>query len=184
MEEKVLRIMIERYFDAELTVEEERGLYHYLCNNDVPSELRKDKEAIIALCSNVVDVELPVGAMARLDAMLDEQVSQHECDDTVVANGKKSILNKPRYIISVAIAAAVVVMAYILVPAENIVLDETGGGQIAEIYEEDTFDNPEDAIQCLKMAIGDMQHATAIAHANTRKIGAILELSATMCKKQ
>ena len=55
---------------------------------------------------------------------------------------------------------------------------------VAVLYEEDTFDNPEDAMQCLKLVFGDMQHATAIAHANTKKIGAILELSATMCNKQ
>ena len=67
MEEKELKRLIERFFDAEMTVEEERALCRYLRDNDVPTELRKDKDAIIALCGEPADVQLPVGAMERLE---------------------------------------------------------------------------------------------------------------------
>lgn len=38
-----LRMMIEQFFDAVLTAQEERELCRYLRENDVPSELRRDK---------------------------------------------------------------------------------------------------------------------------------------------
>ena len=72
MEKEILRDWIERFFAAELTMAEERELYRYLCENEVPTELRKDKEAIIALCGEPEEVELPEGAAQRLEAMLDE----------------------------------------------------------------------------------------------------------------
>ena len=42
-----LRMMIEQFFDAVLTAQEERELCRYLRENDVPSELRRDKEVIL-----------------------------------------------------------------------------------------------------------------------------------------
>ena len=72
MEKEILRDWIERFFAAELTMAEERELYRYLCENEVPTEFREDKEAIIALCGEPEEVELPEGAAQRLEAMLDE----------------------------------------------------------------------------------------------------------------
>ena len=42
-----LRMMIEQLFDAVLTAEEERELCRDLRENDVPAELRRDKEVIL-----------------------------------------------------------------------------------------------------------------------------------------
>lgn len=42
-----LRMMIEQFFDAVLTAEEERELCRNLRENDVPAELRRDKEVIL-----------------------------------------------------------------------------------------------------------------------------------------
>ena len=185
MEEKELRRMIERFFNAELTVDEERVLCRYLCDNDVPSELRKDKEAVIALCCGEADVALPQDAAERLEAMLDgldQQLEQETIDSRSIVKEKEKKFNIPQYIYHVAAAVAIVIMAYIAVPSGY--MSNNNADAVAVIHEEDTFDNPEDAIQCLKMAVGDMLHATSIAHANTKKIGAILELSATMCNKQ
>ena len=72
MEKEILKEWMERFFLAELTVDEERELYQYLCANEVPAELRKDREVILALCSTAEeDIELPEGAAERLEAMLD-----------------------------------------------------------------------------------------------------------------
>ena len=186
METKELGRMIERFFDAELTVDEERELCRYLRDNDVPAELRKDKEAIITLCSDIeADDVLPHGTTERLEAMLDglDQQQKLETDNTANAVEKKEKIFKiPRYIASSTVAAAIIVMAYIAIPYGH--RFNSNADVVAVINEEDTFDNPEDAMRCLKMAFGDMQYATAIAHSNTKKIGAILELSATMCNKQ
>ncbi len=187
MEEKELKMMIERFFDAELTVDEERALCRYLRDNDVPAELRKDKDAVIALCGEPADVQLPVGAMERLEALIDGlEPQQEQCitDGTVAVEKKKRLLKIPRYAAAVATAVAMVVMAYIFIPSENLSSPEPTEELMTEIYEEDTFDNPEDAMQCLKMVLGDMQQAAIIAHANTKNIGAILEMSAIMCNKQ
>ena len=184
METKELERMIERFFDAQLTADEERGLCRYLRDNDVPAELHKDKEAIIALCSDIqADNLLPQGAAERLEAMLDafeQQQNLETAGSTSVV--KEKLFKIPRYIAHSAVAAAIIVMAYIAIPSGY--RFNGNADTVAVIHEEDTFDNPEDAVRCLKMAIGDMQHATAIAHANTKKIGVILELSATMCNKQ
>ena len=72
MEKEILKEWMERFFLAELTVDEECELYQYLCANEVPAELRKDREVILALCSTAEkDIELPEGAAERLEAMLD-----------------------------------------------------------------------------------------------------------------
>ena len=187
MEEKELKIMIERFFDAELTVDEERALCRYLRDNDVPAELRKDKDAVIALYNEPADVQLPVGAMERLEALIDGlEPQQEQCitDSAVAVEKKKRLLKIPRYAAVAATAMAMVVMAYIFIPSENPSSPESTEELMTEIYEEDTFDNPEDAMQCLKMVLGDMQQAAIIAHANTKNISAILEMSAIMCNKQ
>ncbi|MBQ5617247.1 MAG: hypothetical protein IIU90_05775, partial [Bacteroidaceae bacterium] len=100
MEEKELKIMIERFFDAELTIDEERALCRYLRDNDVPAELRKDKDAAIALCGEPTDVQLPVGAMERLEALIDGLEPQKEqciTDSAVAVEKKKRLLKIPRY---------------------------------------------------------------------------------------
>ena len=56
MEDKDLKKMIEKFFNAELSIEEERELCGYLCLHDVPEGLRKDKEAIIALCGDELSI--------------------------------------------------------------------------------------------------------------------------------
>ena len=66
MEKEILKEWMERFFLAELTVDEERELYQYLCANEVPAELRKDKEMILALCRESEEIELPDGAALRL----------------------------------------------------------------------------------------------------------------------
>ena len=87
MEEKDLVLRIEQFFNAELSVEEECELCRYLSENEVPSGLRKDKEAILMLCGYGMDVELPAGAQERIEAMIDALVSeevQPVADEVVV----------------------------------------------------------------------------------------------------
>ena len=52
-----LRMMIEQFFDAVLTAQEEREFCRYLRENDVPSELRRDKEVILAFSPVAADKE-------------------------------------------------------------------------------------------------------------------------------
>ena len=41
---------------------------------------------------------------------------------------------------------------------------------VAEVEEEDTFDNPEDAVECFKGALGNMMLAVNTTRENTRKM--------------
>lgn len=52
-----LRMMIEQFFDAVLTAQEERELCRYLRENDVPSELRRNKEVILTFFPVAADKE-------------------------------------------------------------------------------------------------------------------------------
>ena len=193
MEEKILKEMMVRFFDAELTAEEERELCCWLRENDVPAELREDKEAIMALCGEPIVAVLPEGAAQRLEAMLDglEEAKEYlSADDQAYSGRKRRVLRIPR-VITRAVAAAVVFLVYIAFldkdvtegsgamlpaatppPQENM-LDDT---------EEDTFDNPEDAIRCFRNAYGNVMLAINTAQDNTKEIESRLEEAFTPYK--
>ena len=50
-------MMIEQFFDAVLTAQEERELCRYLRENDVQSELRRDKEVVLTFFPVAADKE-------------------------------------------------------------------------------------------------------------------------------
>lgn len=165
---------IEQFFNAELSVEEERELCRFLRDNDVPACLQKDKEAIIALCGDDIDVELPLGAEARLEAVIDSLdvgETQHVPGTVVVENGKRRLLKIPRYVWSGV--AAVLAVGYIFIdknvhsPAVEPAFQLTAS---AELPEEDTFDNPEDAMECFKGAFENMMLVVNTTHKNSRKM--------------
>lgn len=176
MEEKDLKKKIEQFFNAELSVEEERELYRFLRENDVPACLQKDKEAIIALCGDDIDVELPSGAEARLEAMLDS-LAADETEElpqkTTVKEDKRPVLKIPRFVWRGAAAAAVLAVGYIFIdknvhsPAVEPAFQVTA---LAELPEEDTFDNPEDAMECFKGAFENMMLVVNTTHKNSRKM--------------
>lgn len=175
MEDKDLKKMIEKFFNAELSIEEERELCGYLCLHDVPEGLRKDKEAIIALCGDEEEVALPAGANARLEAMLntlaaDETATVPETDK--VGMGKRCLLNIPRYVWSGVAAAVLIVIGFSLYEDEQLLMTDkvNPAPLVAEVEEEDTFDNPEDAVECFKGALGNMMLAVNTTRENTRKM--------------
>ncbi len=182
MEEKNLKEMIERFFNAELSAEEERRLCRYLRDNDVPAELRKDKETVMALCSTDDDILLPEGADLRLEAMLDEletETVHYVGKQKTQPSEKYKLLKIPRYIIHSAVAAAVVVMAYMLYTVNESSVMDTASVVVAEV-EEDTFDTPEEAMQCMKLAFKDMLLAVNATHMNAKEIGTEIKRSAIM----
>ena len=177
MEERYLRDMIERFFNAELTVEEEQALCRYLCDNEVPTELRKDKEAIIALCGNIdKDVEMPEGATLRLEAMLDGldemRGSLEDIQPMRQQRIPRSFTRMTSLLLRAACVVGVVMVLFLALPESK---DEPA---LAEVYEEeDTFDTPEEAMQCLMAAYGDMMYAMNTARDNTREAHQVLTQS-------
>ena len=184
MEKEILRDRIERFFNAELTLDEERELYRYLCENEVPTELRKDKEAIIALCGGIdKEVKLPEGATQRLEAMLD---GLEEMQTRLIPhNEEESKGTNPRYILPprkgwgsfllrAACVAGVAVALFLALP------DSKDEPTLAEVYEEeDTFATPEEAMQCFMAAYNDIMFAMNTARDNTREVHQALEQSVT-----
>ena len=189
MEKEILKEWMERFFLAELTMDEERELYQYLCANEVPAELRKDREVILALCSTAEeDIELPEGAAERLEAMLDglEEMKTHlnpPCE-----GGLKKV--RPRYtlphregwggsfLLRAACVAGVAIALFVMLP------DRVTEPLLTEVYEEeDTFDNPEEAMQCLMAAYGDIQYAMNATQRHTHEAYQTLEQSQSIIRE-
>ena len=189
MEEKRLRDMIERFFNAELTAEEELTLCRYLYANDVPVELRKDKEAIIALCGMYEEIALPEGAAERLESMLDEleemkthlnplratRVTPPPCGHPLY---KQRGSWARSFLLRAACAAAVVIAVFLVIPyGDNKHTDEATVLTMVDDVDKDTFDNPEEAMQCLMAAYDDIKYAMNTAQRHTHEACQTLEQS-------
>ena len=175
MEDKDLKKMIEKFFNAELSIEEERELCGYLRLHDVPEGLRKDKEAIIALCGEEREAVLPSGADTRLEAMLDSLAVDETLmvpETVAVEDHKRRVLKIPRFVWHSVAAVALLVIGFSLYEDEQPKVTNVGepAQVIAEVKEEDTFDNPEDAMECFKNALGNMMLAVNTTRENTRKM--------------
>ena len=190
MTDKQLKDWMERFFDAELTVDEERELYHYLCANEVSAELRKDREVILALCSTMEeDIELPEGAAERLEAMLDglkEMKGELQTDDSVTSEKPNKIFKIPipRYLFRAACAAAVVAIVFLAIPyGDNNHTDEATVLAMVDDVDKDTFDNPEEAMQCLMAAYGDIRYAMNTTQRHTYEACQTLEQSQSIIRE-
>ena len=189
MEKEILKEWMERFFLAELTVDEERELYQYLCANEVPAELRKDKEVIIALCGTPEeDIALPEGAAERLEAMLDglEEMKTHlnpSCKGGLEAPPRRRILPHGEgwggsFLLRAACVAGVVVALFVALP------DRVAEPLLSEAYEEeDTFDNPEEAMRCLLAAYGDIRYAMNTTQRHTQEACQTLEQSQSIIRE-
>ena len=195
MTDKQLKDWMERFFDAELTVDEERELYRYLCANEVSAELRKDREVILALYSTAEeDIELPEGAVERLEAMLDGLEKMRTHLNPPCEGGLRKV--RPRYtlphrerwggffLLRAACAAAVVAVLFLVIPyGSNKYADEKAMLAMVDDVDKDTFDNPEEAMQCLMAAYDDMMLAVNTARDNTREACLSLEQSQAVLRE-
>ena len=188
MEKEILKEWMERFFLAELTMDEERELYQYLCANEVPAELRKDREVILALCCTAEeDIELPEGAAERLEAMLDglEKMKEElETDDTVKSKESGKIFKIPRLFLRAACVAAVLAIVFLAIPyGDNKHTDEATVLTMVDDVDKDTFDNPEEAMQCLMAAYGDIQYAMNATQRHTHEAYQTLEQSQSIIRE-
>ena len=207
MTDKQLKDWMERFFDAELTVDEERELYRYLCANEVSAELRKDREVILALCSTAEeDIELPEGAVERLEAMLDGleamknevqilpnspsvhrggarragalQAKHVETPHQFLYERSFTTFRMTKVLLRAACAAAVVAVLFLVIPyGNNKYADEATVLAMVDDVDKDTFDNPEEAMQCLMAAYEDIMFAMNTARDNTREAHQVLSQS-------
>ena len=186
MEDFRLKMMIEQFFDAVLTAEEERELCRYLRENDVPAELRKDKEMILAFCRESEDVELPDGAALRLEAMIDTLAEKEtpkardEKSDTKTGKRITVIPRIMRYSAAAAVVIACLFTAEYWLPATT----QQNSEVLAFNTEKDTFDNPDEAMRCLKAAFNDIGLAVNSTQHNLKEIEATLGATLKMSKNK
>ena len=179
-----LKLMIEQFFDAVLTAEEERELCRYLRENDVPDGLRKDKEIILSLCRESEEAALPDGAEMRLEAMIDGLAAK----STPAASDQRAVTGTPVRPIAIPrimrySAAAAVVIACLLTAEQWFpVTTQQGIETLAFDTDSDTFDNPEDAMRCLKAAFNDIGLAVNSTQNNIKEIESMLGASIKMSK--
>lgn len=124
MDTKRLEQLIEAYFDAALSVEEERELVELLAVTDVPEHLEHDKQMILALQDRVEEVD-HTEALERLSRQIDDWAAEEH----------RSI-RRPR-IVRMWKAASVAACAILLLGV-GLHLNRPSGPR-------DTFDNPEEA---------------------------------------
>ena len=171
MEEKELTRMIEGFFEATLTPEEEHRLCSYLRNNDVPVSLLKDKELVLSLCNETQECPaMPAGAAERLEAMLDGVQSQ--------AGKKKATKRKkaPSILWYAATMAAACIAATILLYSGGTAVQGNRTVQY-EAYERDTYSTPQEAMQCMQAVLGDLRLSANNTQKNIKAVSAGLKQS-------
>lgn len=135
-----LKSRIDGFFNGTLTYDEEQELYLYLCSNDVPPSLQRDKETILALCTDANDYTLPTGARERLTAMLDALNNASPVAVTAVEQPVapvKKVKRIPKYIWCLAAVAAVVALIILLcLPRVQTSVNE----DVGMAYEQDSAD--------------------------------------------
>lgn len=171
MEEKELTRMIEGFFEATLTPEEEHRLCSYLLNNDVPVSLLKDKELILSLCHEPQEYPaLPDGAAERLEAMLDGAQSQAD------KKNKTKRKRTPSILWYAATMAAACIAATILLYSGGTAVQGNGTVQY-EAYERDTYSTPQEAMQCMQAVLGDLRLSANNTQKNIKAVSAGLKQS-------
>lgn len=127
-----LEQLIERYFEAELSVDEERELVRMLAVTEVPEHLEHDKLVILALQGKVEDIN-HTEAMERLSQQIDAWATE-----------ERRSIRRPR-IVRMWKAASVAACAILLIEV-GLHLNKPSGPR-------DTFDNPEAAYAATREAL-------------------------------
>jgi hypothetical protein len=89
-----------------------------------------------------------------------------------------------KVLLRAACAAAVVAIVFLAIPyGDNNHTDEATVLAMVDDVDKDTFDNPEEAMQCLMAAYGDMMLAVNTARDNTREACLSLEQSQAVLRE-
>ena len=117
-----------------------------------------------------------------LDSLCETENASTATPAGEVKRGER-IFKIPRYMWRSSVAAVIVFVLFLAHYVDVGVLVADGGNENQQLvcgsgyYEEDTFDNPEEALICARTVFGDVLHAMNIAHANMKEIGNTLEMS-------
>ena len=153
MDAKRLEQLIEQYFDAALSIDEERELVEQLTVTEVPEHLEHDKQVILALQGRAEEVD-HTEAVGRLSQQIDDWAAE-----------ERRSIRRPR-IVRMWRAASVAACAILLLGV-GLHLNRPSGPR-------DTFDNPEEAYAATCEAL---QTFSAILNKGTDYVTMAMETS-------
>lgn len=135
--------LINRYFEGEITLEEERQLRNFLRENEVPAELQRDKELILSLCEQPSEVKIPDDLSERLSNKIDEWESksneQKEAAPVIGTVKKRYTLSRLQWVYAAAAVVALLLTFHLFNPADD--------------SQKDTFDSPQMAYAQVNKAL-------------------------------
>lgn len=157
-----IKILIEKFFDGNTTVEEERYLCRYLRTHDVPEYMQGDKEIILACAADRADVLPEQHFGARIENYID---TLGAAADAASASSASTVLRRRLGMMykMTGVAAAMfiaVVMGYAMTMMQS---------------HEGTFDNPYDAYMCVNEVLGNLSSAMNGGVQNVQNIGTEFE---------
>lgn len=155
-----IKTLIEKYYEATITAEEERCLYDYLHNNDVPQSMANDKELILAMCPDVLSADRSCGFEQRISDFISElDTKENEANK----NGRRLVAVRRRFLglpfkfWTVSAAAFIGVIA--------------GFAALSTTEPKETFDSPEEAYACVSAIMSNIALVLDNGVENIRRVG-------------
>lgn len=151
------RMLIDRFFQGVTTPEEDQELRRCLLSDDMPAEIRAEKELLLAMlepaeydCSE---------AMAEVSAMVDSLATQEPAS----VPGKRTFrVVMLRYLTPAVAAAAVLLFMFRIGLSEpELRIDNTRCGQMAYVGNQDTYTAPEEVARHIDDLFSMFAAATA-----------------------
>lgn len=140
-----IRLLVEKFFDASTTVDEERELYRFLCENDVPADMQQDKKAILALMQYPEEGQTPKDLAFRLEHVIDAACER-----------ERKVFKIPKMVWTAVAAAACI--ALVVIP-------------LAGQQSKDTFTTPEDAAYYINDSFACLAMTLKSCEAGQQSIG-------------
>ena len=132
-----IRVLLERFYSGETTLEEEKRLEQYFRETTVPEEMLPDKELFLSMESNPVDVEIPDDLNSKILQAIDKV-------------DKKEIKTRRISLFSLSgLAAGLLVMISVYL----FFLKDKPDGLLSNNNMKDTYEDPMDAYEEVKKTL-------------------------------
>lgn len=86
-----IKSLLKAYYEGSTSMEEERYLYDFFCQTDVPDEFSADKELFLSLFSMKSHSEVPFGLEARMATCIDGWEQSEQADSVCVRSTPRRI---------------------------------------------------------------------------------------------
>jgi len=132
-----IRVLLDRFYSGETTLEEEKRLEQYFSETSVPEEMLPDKELFLSMESNPVDVEIPDDLNSKILQAIDKV-------------DRKEIKTRRISLFSLSgLAAGLLVMISVYL----FFLKDKPDGLLSTSTMQDTYEDPMDAYEEVKKTL-------------------------------